>query len=38
MPKKDGKLVKPVGLVHGGVILGRKSSQVKEKVGSGVSI
>ncbi|KIR26926.1 hypothetical protein I309_04092 [Cryptococcus deuterogattii LA55] len=35
IPKKDGKLVKPVGLVHGGVILGRKSSQVKERVGLG---
>lgn len=37
IPKKDGKTVKPVGLVHGGVILGRKSSQAKERVGSGVS-
>lgn len=39
IPRKDGKAVnKPVGLVLGGVILGRKSSQVKERIGSGVSI
>ncbi|WVQ74008.1 hypothetical protein IAR50_003589 [Cryptococcus sp. DSM 104548] len=36
IPTKDGKPTKPLGLVHGGVILGRKSSQTKEHGESGV--
>ncbi|ODO06463.1 hypothetical protein L198_01695 [Cryptococcus wingfieldii CBS 7118] len=38
IPTKDGKPTKPAGLVHGGVILGRKSSQTKEHGESGVFI